>query len=288
MAAPTEQIENELPDVEDEIEEIESLAEDGSDDGEEGEESTEQSDELSVQFGDEEEPAQEQEKAPQWVAELRKSHRELVKENRELKKVVQTVQPTQQKPALPDRPKLADHDYDEDKHQAALDGWYAKKLEIDKFEENQRRAVENAQRQADEASKAYQEKAGSLKVADYKAAEEEVIASLSEAQQGLILGGADNPPLLVYALGKNPKRLAELAAIKDPVKFAFAAAKLEKDLKTSNRKTNKPAPETVVRSSGPVTSSSAALERLRAEADKTGDLSKVLAYKKAQKAKCRA
>ena len=286
MAAPTEQIENELPDVEDESQEIESPENEEEDDSEEGDEPA--SDELSVQFGDEEEPTQEQEKAPQWVAELRKSHRELVKENRELKKVVQTVQPTQQKPALPERPKLADHDYDEDKHQAALDAWYAKKLEIDKFEENQRRAVENAQRQADEARKAYQEKAGSLKVADYKAAEEEVIASLSEAQQGLILGGADNPPLLVYALGKNPKRLAELAAIKDPVKFAFAAAKLEKDLKTSTRKTDKPAPETVVRSSGPVTSSSAALERLRAEADKTGDFSKVLAYKKAQKAKTRA
>ena len=285
MAANTEQLETEVPDVEEEIEE-ELTPETEEEEGEEGsEESTEG---LSVQFGDEEAAEPEQDKAPQWVTELRKSHRELIKENRELKKVVQTVQPTQQKPALPERPKLADHDYDEDKHQAALDGWYAKKMEIDKFEENQRRAVEQQQRQADDARKAYQEKASTLKVADYKAAEEEVIASLSEAQQGLILGGADNPPLLVYALGKNPKRLAELAAIKDPVKFAFAAAKLEKDLKTSPRKTDKPVPETVVRSSGPVTSSSAALERLRTEADKTGDFSKVLAYKKAQKAKSRA
>lgn len=273
MAENTEPVDTSTPGIEEE-EVVTTEAEDDQDTEAQAEE------ELQVQIGDEETPPQEQEEAPQWVKDLRKQQRELIKENRELKRNLQTGQPAQQKPALPERPKLADFDYDEDKHQAALDGWYAKKLEIDQFEANQRRAAEDAQRQVDEVRKAYQTKASSLKVPDYKAAEEEVIATLSEAQQGLILGGADNPPLLVYALGKNPKRLSELAAIKDPVKFAFAAAKLEKDLKVSNRKNEKPAPETTVKSSGPVVSGNATLERLRAEAQKTGDMSKVMAYKK--------
>lgn len=275
MADNTEQVNVTVGD-----EEIEDVAGETPETESEDESTEAQADELVVQIGDEETPPQEQEEAPQWVKELRKSHRELIKENRELKRNVQTGQPVQQKPTLPDRPKLADYDYDEEKHQAALDGWYAKKLEIDQFEASQKRAAEDAQRKTEEVRKDYQTKASSLKVPDYKAAEEEVIASLSEAQQGLILGGADNPPLLVYALGKNPKRLSELAAIKDPVKFAFAAAKLEKDLKVSNRKNDKPAPETTVKSSGPVVSGNATLERLRAEAQKTGDISKVLAYKK--------
>jgi hypothetical protein len=51
-----------------------------------------------------------------------------------------------------------------------------------------------------------------------------------------MLQGADNPALVVYALGKNPKKAKELSEIKDPVKFAFAVAKLEKELKVTNRR----------------------------------------------------
>ena len=181
----------------------------------------------------------------------------------------------------PERPKLSEFDYDEDKFQAALDDWFKKKSEIDNFEEGQRRAQQEAQKQVEATRNAYQESAKTLKVKDFKEAEEEVVNTLSEVQQGLILSGADNAPLLVYALGKNPKRLSELAAIKDPVKFAFAAAKLEKDLKTSNRKSEKPAPETPLKNTGAaVAGSSKTLERLREEAAKTGDMSKVVAFKR--------
>lgn len=236
--------------------------------------------ELVVQIGEEESPPQEREEAPQWVKDLRKSHRENLRELRELKaRGVATAAP--QKPTLPERPKLSEFDYDEDKFQAATDDWFKKKSEIDNFDANQRSAQQEAQKKVEGVRTAYQEAAKTLKVKDFKETEEEVIATLSEVQQGLILSGADNAPLLVYALGKNPKRLSELAAIKDPVKFAFAAAKLEKDLKTSNRKSEKPAPETPLKNSGAaVVGSSKTLERLRDEAQKTGDMSKVLAFKR--------
>jgi hypothetical protein len=236
--------------------------------------------ELVVQIGEEESPPQEKEEAPQWVKDLRKSHRELLRENRELK-AKGPAPVVNQKPTLPERPQLSQYDYDEDKFQAAMDGWFTKKREIEGFEEDQRKQQLEAQKQVDGVRIAYQEKAKTLKVKDFKDAEEEVVNALSEVQQGLILNGADNAPLLVYALGKNTKRLSELAAIKDPVKFAFAAAKLEKDLKTSNRKGDKPAPETsVIRGTGPVVSSNKQLDRLRDEAAKTRDMSKVLAFKK--------
>jgi hypothetical protein len=90
--------------------------------------------------------------------------------------------------------------------------------------------------------------------------------------------------LVIYALGRNPKKAKELAEIKDPVKFAFAVAKLEKDMKVTNRK-QAPAPERVVtgtgRSSGAVDSQ---LERLREEAARTGNMTKVIAYKRQKKA----
>lgn len=276
MAGTTEEEELVVTTEEEEGAETETVTE-------EPEAEEEEAEELVVSIGEEESPPQEREEAPQWVKDLRKSHRELLRKNRELEaKVGAPAAP--QKPALPDRPKLSDHDYDEDKYQAALDGWYAKKREIDGFEETQKKAQQEERERIEATHKTYREAASTLKVEDFKEAEEEVVTALSQVQQGLILNGADNAPLLVYALGKNPKRLAELAAIKDPVKFAFAAAKLEKDLKTSNRKSEKPAPETVVKNTGgAVVGSSKTLERLREEALKTGDMSKVLAFKRAQK-----
>jgi hypothetical protein len=118
-----------------------------------------------------------------------------------------------------------------------------------------------------------------LRVKDFEDAEEVAQQVFSITQQGVLLQGADNPALVVYALGKNPAKAKELAEIKDPVKFAFAVAKLEKDLKVTNRR-QAPAPERIVtgtgRSSGAVDST---LERLREDAARTGNMTKVIAYK---------
>jgi hypothetical protein len=88
----------------------------------------------------------------------------------------------------------------------------------------------------------------------------------------------------VYALGKNPKKLKELASITDPVKFAFAIAKLETQLKVSNKKPAPP-PEKVVGGTAPIRGAvDSTLERLRADAERTGDYSKVFAYRKQKRA----
>ena len=66
----------------------------------------------------------------------------------------------------------------------------------------------------------------------------------------------------------------------DPVKFAFAVAKLETQLKVTNRKAAPP-PESTVRGTGRVSGAvDSTLERLRADAEKTGDYSKVMQYKR--------
>jgi hypothetical protein len=99
-------------------------------------------------------------------------------------------------------------------------------------------------------------------------------------QQGMIVQGADNAALVVYALGKNPKKAKELASITDPVKFAFAVAKLETQLKISNRKAQT-SPERKISGTGrPSGAVDSTLDRLRADAEKTGDYSKVFQYKK--------
>jgi hypothetical protein len=130
----------------------------------------------------------------------------------------------------------------------------------------------------------YQGAKASLKVRDFEFAEDVVQDTLSVMQQGMIVQGAENPALVVYALGKNPKKAKEIASITDPVKFAFAVAKLETQLKISNRKAQSSPERKISGTARPSGAVDSTLDRLRAEAEKTGDYSKVFQYKK-QKAK---
>lgn len=244
-------------------------------------------DEVVVTVGDE--PPQEdpeQERAPAWVRELRKSHRELQRKVKEYEERERAPAAPSALPALKAKPKLEDHDYDTEQYETALEAWYRQR---DAHEAAERKAKEAAEEQ-DRAWKskldAYGKAKTELKVRDFEEAEHAVLETLSVTQQGVVLQGSENPALLVYALGKNPKRAKELAAVTDPVRFAFAVAKLEAQLKVQPR-SKPPAPEkTVPAGSAPVSGNSeATLERLREEASKTGDFTKVLRFKAQMKAK---
>jgi hypothetical protein len=258
----------------------ENLAiEDVQEDDEESDE-----DEVVISIGEESPPQEEEVRAPAWVRELRKSNREKERKIRELEAKLNTTA-TETKPvALSAKPTLESCDYDSDEYEQKLADWYEQKREYDAAE-----ASVAAQRDAE--AKAWQDKLdsyakakASLKVRDYDEAEATALDTFDVTQQGIVLQGSDNPALLIYAIGKNAKRAKELASINDPVKFAFAVAKLETQLKVTNRKAAT-APERTINSGGGRLSGAidSTLERLRAEALKTGDLSKVMEYKRRKK-----
>ena len=239
-----------------------------------------EADEVVVSIGEEAPPAEEEVRAPEWVRELRKTNREKERRIRELEARLSATT-TEIKPVvtLGPKPKLDAYDYDTDLFEAALDQWHERKREHDR-EAEQAQQSEQQQQQAWQAKlNDYGKARAELKVRDYEDAEETVQQLLNITQQGVLLNGCDNPALVVYALGKNPKKTAELAAMTDPVKFAFAVAKLEKELKVTNRRATPP-PERVLsgtgRSSGAVDST---LERLREEAARTGNMTKVIQYR---------
>ena len=235
--------------------------------------------EVVVSIGEEAPPPEEHTPAPEWVRELRKTNRELQRQNRELQSKLQ-VQPTEIKPVvIGAKPKLEDHDYDADKYEEALTGWFERKRQADDVNAKQQAEVMNQQKAWQAKLDGYGKAKAELRVRDYEDAEAVAQEVFSITQQGVILQGAENPALVVYALGKNPKKAKELAEVSDPVKFAFAVAKLEKELKVTNRRAA-PAPERIVsgtgRSSGAVDST---LERLREEASRTGNMTKVIQYR---------
>jgi hypothetical protein len=221
------------------------------------------------------------------VNELRKKNREDQKRIRELEAKLQQTQPQQAVPRLGPKPTLEGMDYDSAKYEAALEQWYGQKRQVDEFQTKVK-----AGRAATDAGMAIQ--AGGIRH------RQTVTEGPRLRRRGsYCAGGAEHrpagraaarrgqPAMVVYALGKNPKKAKELASITDPVKFAFAVAKLEAPVES--RTPQNPAPprrrnpqhRTI---SGTVDSN---LDRLRSEAERTGDYSKVYRYKQQLKAKAR-
>ena len=267
--------------------ELEDEAEEVSDDEDseteaETDEAAEEDDFVAVTIGEEAPPPEEEEteRAPEWVRDLRKQYREEKRRNKELQEQLAATTGATKVAELGEKPTLEAADYDTERYEKELAAWYERKRKHDEVEAARQSEAQAAEREWKQKLEGYQSAKATLKVRDYDDAEEVVQDAFNVTQQGMILQGADNPALLVYALGKNPKRAKELASIKDPVKFAFAVARLETQLKVTKRKaSSKPEPKITGtgRVSGAVDST---LERLRADAERTGDYSKVFQYKK--------
>lgn len=251
--------------------------------------------EVVVTIGDEAPPAANDDEvdgkpAPAWLKDLRKSDREKSKRIRELEQAAaaREAAAAPAAPAVGERPTLESCDFDGEAYADKLLAWTDAKRKADEAAASARTEQEAAQAAWQQRLTGYNAAKAALKVPDFDDAEHVVRETMSQTQIGVMLNGADKPELLVYALGRNPAKAKELAAIKDPVKFAFAVAKLETQLKVAPRNTP-PAPERSVRgTAGGVTGIDNVEARLEAEADKTGDRSKLIAYRRDKKSKAAA
>jgi DNA repair exonuclease SbcCD ATPase subunit len=239
--------------------------------------------EVVVSFGDEA-PPPEPEPTPDsnQLKQLREERKILLREKRELEDKLRAKEDPIPEAPLGPEPSLEDYDYDEAKFKDGWRDWTERKRQAE-----EKAAKANAEARAKEEAwhaklADYGQAKAKLKVPDYEEAEERIQQLFDVTQQGVMIAGADNPALLVYALGKHPAKAKELAAIKDPVKFAFAVAKLETQMKTTPRpRAAPPPPETPLQSTAPSRSATnATLERLEEEALRTGNRTKVAAYRR--------
>lgn len=225
-------------------------------------------------------PEEDDQSAPEWVREVRKASREKDKLIRELQKKVAEREAPAPTVILGPKPTLEGCEYDPDDFATKLEAWHERKLKVDA----EQRTRQEQQAESERAWKArlanHSKLAAELKVQDFEDATAPLESVLSETQRGMIVHAADNSAVLLYALGKNPAKAKELASIADPVKFAFAVAKLESKLKVTPRKAA-PIPERTVRGNASVSGAvDPKLARLEAEAEKTGDRTRVVAYKR--------
>lgn len=262
----------------------------GAEAGAEGEATAEgaeaEESELVVTIGEETQAEADEDAAKPWVKELRQRQREMAralrqKDARIAELEAKTKPPT---PVLGAKPTLESCDFDAEKFEAELEAWHTKKRAADDAERQQQQQAEQArarwQSRLDDVSKAAQ----SLKVRDADEAAEAFEATFSVVQQGVIMDGPTDPKdaaLLRYALGKNPGVAKKLAAIDNPVRFAFEVARiLNKDLSVKPR-TAPPPPDRVVRAGvAGAAAGDVRLEELRRKAEKSGDYSAYFAAKR--------
>ena len=260
----------EAPETEDETTEGENQA--APDDLEE---------ELIVTIGEETPPQEEtdEKRAPEWVRNLRTKAREQERELRELRKLRDGVE-QQKQTQLGPKPTLEACDYDADLFERRLDAWKERKAVADRQAAEARETEAKRQEYFNSKFETYtaRKKEVAGKIRDFNDVEETVLHALDDTQRGVVLAHAKDPALLLYAIGKDEKRLQELAKLSDPVEFIFAVARMETQMRTQSRKPQS-APEKSVKGSASTTGSDKRLDQLYDEAARTGDLNKVRAYK---------
>lgn len=222
--------------------------------------------------------------APQWVKDLRRKSKESDRRIKELEsQLAQNQKP--QDIELGEKPTLEDAGYDTDAYDEKLSEWYEQKRKYDSQQSEKQAEQERIQKVWQAKVDNYEVKKAEIKskVRDFDDVEEVTKNTLSQTQQGIVIHGAENPELIIYALGKDPKKAKELAEIQDPIQFAFAVAKIDTQVKVQTRKP-KTQPESKPSGSASISGSiDSKLDALEKEADRTGDRSKVIAYKKSLK-----
>lgn len=245
-------------------------------------ETEDDADELVISFDGEEAGDSEEETSEGWKkvrGEIRSTKQELAEARAKLAAL--------EAPAivLGPKPTLESCDYDGDAFEAALDTWKDKERTAKETQTAEQKQAEafRTEFQADLATA--QEQEAALKVPDFKEAMAEVVASLNDNQQAVLIQASKNKANVIYALGKHPARLTALAAITNPIKLAVAINELERGLTMTSRRRS-PEPETIVRGSAPLSKAGPdkERERLAKEADKPGaDRGALMRYDRAQR-----
>jgi hypothetical protein len=258
---------------EENIDDSELLLEDVAEDEVKEEES-----EPEVSFGDEE---LEEEDAPDLPKKLRN---EIKERDCQLVVMRQQLEEAQKKSApvaveVGPRPRLEDFDYDEDKHNAALDEYEDRKVSAALQKQNEV-ADDGLLEEAQNDVAKFQTGIQSLAFADAKQVTEAVTSALPANLQYVIAATANDPATFTYALGKHPARLQEILSIKNPTKQIAAIVRMEATLKVGQ---SRKAPEPDRPSKG---NASAAvnpdkhLAKLEAEAARTGDRTALIRYRR--------
>lgn len=262
-------------------------SEETQDESSQSDDETSEDEEFVITVGDEDpEPSDDDDfsgkPAPTWVKDLRKKEREARKRIKELEAQVQQAKPADKPIEVGAKPKLSDFDYDEDQFESAVEQWHERKRQVEQQQAAKQAEEEKAKQAWQTKMQSYEERRQNVasKVRDFEEVEEAAKDKLTPTQQGILIHAAENPELIMYHLGKHPNKAKELAEITDPIQFAFAAAKLDSQMKIQTRKPSTQPERKPSGSAGLAGAVDQKLAQLEAKAAKTGDRTELIKYKK--------
>lgn len=281
-------VESEIEEPEEELgkQEAEDVESDAEGDDSENDEDAESELEIVIE-GENADPENEEQgkdpfagkPAPKWAKDLRKENKELKKQLRERQKREASQPQAVESPGEMPDPYDPKYDYDKEKYQKDLRIWQQETAAFEKQEQE----AKQRQKQEAEAWQAtlerHEKQKKSLPVEDWDEVEESIGEKLSETQHALLVK-APNSALLKVLLHRKPELLEQVSKITDPVDYVYAVADLQNKVRTAPRKKPSTSPERKVDTSARISSTKdAQLEKLREQAAKTNDYSKVREYK---------
>lgn len=217
------------------------------------------------------------------IKRIRKEYRELSRKYKALEHQVTAEQPpaATQAPVLGAKPTLEACEWDSEKYEAALDQWHDKKSEVEAHLRDQEAKQKATQDEILKKIDRYEKEKAKIRIADFEEAEAAFADAISGDARAVFLQYADRPEAVVYAIGKSPELRQKFASINNPGQLIKEIAILETRLSVNKAaaKAKIPPPEKPAPAGTAGGGTDETLARLRAEADKTGDLSKVIAYK---------
>ena len=227
-----------------------------------------------VLFGADE-PVQGEEE-PEGVRNLREHARKLERELKEYRSA-------QQQDEVGEKPTLESCDYDEDAFAEQLTAYHERQRAVTERQRQQQAIAEKQQQKWGEQQSQFEQAFTGLKFAGKDAARAKVEAALlAEAVPMLVKAAKGNAAGLMVALGSSPDKLNNLKQLIDDgdwAEFIAEAAVMAKEVRVERRKPTTTPEQVHGGRSGGGSSGDAKLERLEAEARKSGDRSKVVAYK---------
>lgn len=208
---------------------------------------------------------------------IREMRRRLREKDRELESLRRGSQPA--KIELGPKPTLESCEYDEETFEVELEKWKARKAKIEAAQAEEDEAAERQEAEWKATVEAYRTSAKQLGVAGYEEAEKEVFSTLPDPVQALILRQKDAAPALVYALSRSPSKLEELSKL-NLADAAVMVGELKAKVKVEKRRKLPEPDKPVMGKSTSTASGDKELKRLERDAERTGDRTALIRYRK--------
>lgn len=184
------------------------------------------------------------------------------------------------------KPTIEQFGYNTERFEEALIAYHEKRRALDAKKAAAQKAEDDAKADFQSRFDAYTKAKSAIRVPDFEDVEDVVRQALTPQQQSIILRNSDRPEQVIYALGKSPKALSELAKVKEFDRFAFQLAKLEGSIKVSQK--SPPPPESKLKGGNAAAAASgnlaSQLKAAEARAEITKDRTEVLRIKKLMQA----